>query len=132
MSISVRLRHPAGVSTLKLAHDSTVADLMVQVAETAGIPPRDQAFRLGFPPKVVSVTDTQCTLADWGLRGGDSLVVERLGEASESAQAGSGTAGMSQTHAQQPGPSIGGLVQQLRAGSLSDGRCLHHHSTQCL
>lgn len=99
MSLAIRVRHPAGASTLRFGASDTVADLMEAVAQAAGIPPQEQAFRVGFPPKPLEVVREEATLAEWGLSNGEALAVERL------TSAGGGGGG---AHAAAPAPNGAG------------------------
>jgi hypothetical protein len=53
-----------------------VAEFQTQIADKCGINLDSQQFKIGFPPRALPVTDANMQLRAWGLKNGDSLIVE--------------------------------------------------------
>jgi hypothetical protein len=62
---------PAGLSS-----EASVLEFQERVATACSIDPEKQAFKSGFPPKPLPISDRKQTITAWGLRNGDALVLE--------------------------------------------------------
>ena len=116
----------AGVSA-----DCTVMDFQKMVAAACSVEPAQQHFKAGFPPKPMPITDTQLPVAQWGLKNGDSLVLEGKPAASTSATPAAAVSTPAPSSAQASGSraetSVTNAPTSSAVGqSLPDGRCALH------
>ncbi|KAG0363716.1 ubiquitin-specific protease otu1 [Podila minutissima] len=98
----LRIRHKDGLATLtSLTPQSTLLELHHAVATEINIPSSQLELKSGYPPKVLSVDDTnaaQSSLESLGIRDGDQILTsERRGPASTAAASTALTASTAST-----------------------------------
>lgn len=90
--LALRIRGPAGQVTLSVPGGSTFGELCALVAERTGVPLGCLELRAGFPPRLLDAAPS-ATLADAGLRSGDTLqAAEAAGAAAPEAAPAAPTA----------------------------------------
>ncbi|GLB34831.1 putative otu-domain-containing protein [Lyophyllum shimeji] len=78
--VAIRLRHPAGVTTINLAldrDDCTVQDLQQEIYASTNILPSRQNLKAGYPPHSLELIP-ELPVASLGLKQGDQIIVNEL------------------------------------------------------
>jgi hypothetical protein len=79
-----------------IPEEESVAEFQARIANECGVESGNQQFKIGFPPQNLPITDASIHLSAWGLKSGDSLMLEvnRSGNvgAATTAEAGAMTA----------------------------------------
>ena len=106
-------------------------DFQKMVAAACSVEPAQQHFKAGFPPKPMPITDTQLPVAQWGLKNGDSLVLEGKSAASTSATPAAAVSTPAPSSAQASGSraersETNAPTSSAVGQSLPDGRCALH------
>ncbi|GHJ87637.1 hypothetical protein NliqN6_4039 [Naganishia liquefaciens] len=72
-SFPVRLRHPRGVTTLAIEHDTTLEELQARVFSATEIPRDAQDLKYGYPPKPIPATTVK--LSSIPITRGEQIIV---------------------------------------------------------
>ncbi|KAF5380991.1 hypothetical protein D9615_004075 [Tricholomella constricta] len=78
--VAIRLRHPAGVSTIQVALDRdgfTVQDLQQEIYAATKILPSRQNLKAGYPPHALTIIP-ELPIESLGLKAGEQIIVSEL------------------------------------------------------
>ena len=74
--VTLRIRHPQGISTItNLTDSSTISDLKHEISTLIKSNPTELVLRVGYPPSPVEVSD-ETNLSDAQITSGDTIIVE--------------------------------------------------------
>lgn len=77
--MKLRIQHEKTKHSIEIADDANIATLLGLIESRINV--AKFSIKIGFPPKILDITETQQTLKDAKIRSGESLIVESTGDA---------------------------------------------------
>ncbi|CDZ97332.1 histone deacetylase 3 [Phaffia rhodozyma] len=75
MSLSIRIRHPGGISSIQVDSNGSVNDLLCAISKVSGLPADAQDLKSGYPPKPLLYTSSAQALSSLKLSKNEQLLV---------------------------------------------------------